>query len=97
MKKTFLAAAAFALLATSASAHVFEDFRCGPYKVTWLIGKYFSPEPDGLCEMKGSCDGEGHYLVMRDDQRTVVDQQVYTKGGDLFYKGFKCRLLPFKG
>jgi len=62
---------------------VFEDFRCGPYKVMWLIGKYFSPEPDGLCEMKGSCDGEGHYLVMRDDQRTVVDQQVYTKGGDL--------------
>jgi hypothetical protein len=34
---------------------------------------------------------------MKDDQRTVVDQQVYTKGGDLFYKGFKCRLLPFKG
>jgi hypothetical protein len=42
MKKTFLAAAAFALLATSASAHVLEDFRCGPYKVTWLIGKYVS-------------------------------------------------------
>ena len=92
MKKTLLAAA-FALLATSANAHYYEHYSCGPHKISSLIGKYFRPDADGSCEVKGWCDGESHFLDTKNGKEVVVDKLIRRKGDDLFYKEFKCEMI----
>ena len=89
MTKTVTIVAAL-LVSTAAHGRPFEDLQCGKSDVMYLPGKYFAP---GCSEEK--CDSHDHYVVKKAGKQHIVDRFVHKKGDDLFYKGSKCRLIPY--
>jgi hypothetical protein len=86
-------AALSVLAASSAEARPWAAYHCGKDKIAWLPMKYFLHPDCGYA----LCDGKEHYFDMKKDpnnKRPLPSRwfrDFSEKGGDLFYKGKKCR------